>query len=130
MEVIKKTVKFEQKVVAIRLTAEAAYDEVDRLVANGAERHLFQIQSVPDVAKQGLFVKSGNYGVKIISVTSFGIDFSLSHPDWCSELYTRHLKGSRAGKITGRKCNGMDTPSRVGKIPADIREWIMALEVR
>lgn len=129
---VKKTVRFEQKVVANRLTAEEAYDVVDELVAKGADRNLFQVQSVADaaVAVPGFYFKFGDYGVEIHSVGEFAICFGLSHPSWCSERYVRHLKGKQAGRITGRKFNGSDTPSRVSKIPSEVREWIMALEVR
>ena len=129
---VKKTVKFEQKVIANRLTAEEAYDVVDRLVAEGAARELFQVQSVADnsVAVIGFFFKKGDYGVTIHSVGQSAICFGLSHPNWCSERYVRHLKGKRAGHITGRKFNGNITPSRVSKIPPEIREWIMSLEVK
>lgn len=127
---VKKTIRFEQQVVAHRLTAEEAYDVVDKLVAEGAARHLFQVQSVADTAVPGFCFKKGDYGVTIHSVGEFAIRFGLSHPDWCSERYERHLKGSRAGKITGVKFNGNPNPSRVSKIPPEIREWIMSLEVK
>lgn len=123
---VEKTVRFEQQVVTHCLTAEEAYDVVDELVSKGADRHLFQVQSVPDkdVAVEDLFFKTGKYGVSLYWVRKEYIIFGISHPDWEPVRYKL-----RNGTIKGiARYKGAPAP-RINKIPPQIREWIMSLEV-
>lgn len=124
---VKKTVRFEQQVVTHCLTAEEAYDVVDELVSKGAARQLFQVQSVPDkdVAVPGLFFKSGDYGVSIYWVKPSHITFGISHPDWEPVRYQLRANGTIKGIA---RYKGAPAP-RINKIPPQIREWIMSLEV-